>query len=91
MPKTMPIVEARKKLTSLPEELEHDGESDVVAVTRRGIPVLAVMPWDLYEAVTETLEVLSDKELTRELNKSIREMETGKAIPWEKAKKDLGI
>jgi PHD/YefM family antitoxin component YafN of YafNO toxin-antitoxin module len=91
MPKTMPIIEARKKLTSLPEELEHEGESDVIAVTRRGKPVLAVMPWELYEAVTETLEVLSDKGLTQELNKSIREMEAGKVIPWDKAKKDLGI
>jgi len=91
MPKTMPIIEARKKLTSLPEELEHDGESDVVAVTRRGKPVLAVMPWELYEAVTETLEVLSDKDLTKELNKSIREIGAGKVIPWDKAKKDLGI
>ncbi len=91
MPKTMPIVEARKKLTTLPEELDHDGEQEVVAVTRRGKPVLAVMPWELYEAVTETLEILSDRDLTRELHKSIREMEAGKVILWEKAKKDLGI
>jgi PHD/YefM family antitoxin component YafN of YafNO toxin-antitoxin module len=91
MPRTMPIIEARKKLTALPEELEHDGESDVVAVTRRGKPVLAVMPWELYEAVMETLEVLSDKDLTKALSKSIREMEAGKAIPWDKAKKELGV
>jgi PHD/YefM family antitoxin component YafN of YafNO toxin-antitoxin module len=91
MPKTMPIIEARKKLTALPEELEHHGESHVVAVTRRGKPVLAVMPWELYEAVTETLEVLGDKDLTKELNRSIKEMKAGKVISWEKAKKDLGI
>ena len=91
MPKIMPIIEARKKLTSLPEELEHGGESEVVAVTRRGKPVMAIMPWELYEAVIETLEVLSDKDLTRELSKSLKEMEAGKAIPWDKAKKELGI
>ena len=45
MTRTMPLVEARKRLTSLPEELEHEGEIDVLAVTRRGKPVLAVMPW----------------------------------------------
>ena len=91
MTRTMPIIEARKKLTSLPEDLEHDEESDVVAVTRRGVPVLAVMPWDLYEAVIETLEVLGDEKLTGELRKSIKEMKAGKVIPWDKAKKDLGI
>ncbi len=91
MTRTMPIIEARKKLTSLPEDLEHDEESDVVAVTRRGVPVLAVMPWDLYEAVIETLEVLGDEKLTGELRKSIKEMKAGKVIQWDKAKKDLGI
>jgi prevent-host-death family protein len=91
MPKTIPMIEARKKLTSLPEELEHDGAAEVVAVTRRGKPVLAVMPWELYEAVTETLEILSDKDLAKQLSKSIREMEAGKVIPWDKAKKGLGI
>jgi PHD/YefM family antitoxin component YafN of YafNO toxin-antitoxin module len=91
MPKTMPIIEARKKLTSLPEELENEGGANVVAVTRRGKPVLAVMPWELYESVTETIEVLTDKDLTKKLAKSIKEMESGKGIEWDRAKKDLGI
>ena len=47
MTRTMPMVEARKRLTALPDELKHDGEIDVVEVTRRGKPVLAVMPWEL--------------------------------------------
>ena len=63
MSHTLSIMEARKQLTSLPETLVHNGQLDVLEITRRGKPVLAVLPWELYEAVSETLEVMGDKEL----------------------------
>ena len=89
MTRTLPIMEARKQLTSLPEILMRDGEIDVMEITRRGKPVLAVMPWELYEAIAETLEVMSDKDLMADLRQSIHEMETGAAISWEEAKLEL--
>lgn len=60
-----------------------------MAVTRRGKPVLAVMPWEFYEALTETLEVMSDDTLMENLRQSIGELKTGKIIPWEEAKQEL--
>jgi len=89
MTRTLPIMEARKQLTALPEILIRDGEIDVMEITRRGKPVLAVMPWELYEAIAETLEVMSDKDLMADLRQSIHEMETGAAIPWDEAKLEL--
>ena len=91
MARTLSIMEARKQLTSLPEALVHDGQSDVLEVTRRGKPVLAVMPWELYEAVAETLEVMGDKELLEQLRQSIRELEAGELVPWQDAKRELGL
>lgn len=91
MTKSMPIIEARKRLTSLPEEFEHEEETEVIAVTRRGKPVLAVLPWELYETVAETLEVLGDEDLMKDLRSSIKEMQTGKVVSWDKAKKQLGL
>jgi len=91
MPKTLSMVEARKRLTALPEEFERERDLDVVTITRRGKPVLALMPWDLYETITETLEILGDVELVSELRESIVEYEKGEGIPWEKAKKDLDL
>ncbi|MEK6814522.1 MAG: type II toxin-antitoxin system Phd/YefM family antitoxin [Nitrospirota bacterium] len=91
MTRTMPIVEARKKLTSLPEEFEKEPETDAVAVTRRGKPVLALMSWDVYESLVETLEIMGDKDLMADLRRSIREVREGKTIPWERVKKDLGL
>lgn len=91
MTRTLPMMEARKQLTSLPETLRHDGEIDVMEITRRGKPVLAVMPWELYDAIAETLEVLGDKALRAQLRLSIEEMEQGETIPWDQAKRELGL
>ena len=91
MPHTLSIMEARKQLTSLPETLFHNGQLDVLEITRRGKPVLAVLPWELYEAVSETLEVLGDKELMAQLRQSISEMDSGKLISWQDAKQELGL
>lgn len=89
MTKTLPIMEARKQLNSLPETLVRDGEIDVMEITRRGKPVLAVLPWELYEAIADTLEVMADKETMEQLRQSIREMEEGAVVPWEQAKQEL--
>lgn len=91
MPKMMPIIEARNKLTTLPKTFELDPEIGAVVVTRRGKPVLALMPWELYESLLETLEIMGDENLMAALRQSIREVEEGKGIPWEKAKADLDL
>jgi antitoxin YefM len=91
MPRTMPIIEARKKLTSLPEEFEREPEMGAVAVTRRGKPVLAVMSWELYESLVETLEILGDEKLLTALREGIEEAAEGKELAWEHAKKELGF
>ncbi len=87
MPKEIPMTEARHELTSLPEKLAK--EPGAVAVTRRGKPVLAVMPWDLYESIVETLEIMGDEDLMAALRRAIREAEEGKTVPWESVKAKL--
>jgi len=78
--KAIPIIQARKMLTSLPEEFAREPQTGAVAVTRRGKPVLAVMSWDLYEAISETLEIMGDKELMAALAKSVKDIESGKTL-----------
>jgi prevent-host-death family protein len=87
MLKDMPITTARHELTSLPEILEKD--PGAVTITRRGKPVLAVLPWEMYETLLETLEVLGDPELMEALRQSLQEIEAGQAIDWEDAKRIL--
>ena len=89
MTRTMPIIEARNKLTSLPEEFEKEPELGALAVTRRGKPVLAVMPWELYESIIETMEILGDEELMAALRQGIKDIEEGNIISWEEAQHRL--
>ena len=81
------ITEARDQLTSMPEMLESN--PGTIAVTRRGKPVLAVMPWDLYESLLETIEIMGDEDLMSDLRRAIEEIAAGEAIDWERAKKEL--
>lgn len=85
----IPIAKARGELTSLPEQLAE--KLATVAVTRRGKRVLAVMPWEVYESVIETLEIMGDEELIASLRQSIQEVAEGKTIPWEQVKKELNL
>lgn len=91
MTRTMPIIEARKQLTTLPEQFAQDPEPTAVAVTRRGQPVLAIMPWELYEALVETLEILGDADFVGALRTSAHEAAAGKLIPWEDLKAELRV
>ena len=87
--KDLPITEARDELTSLPDKLHETHET--VTVTRRGKPVLAILPWEEYEALTETLEIMADEHLMASLHQSIREAKAGKLVSWERAKRKLGL
>ena len=81
---SIPIVEARRMLTKLPELLEKDKRA--IAVTRRGTPVMALMSWEMFEAIEETLDIMGDPELMEALRQSIKEVEAGKLIPLENIK-----
>jgi antitoxin YefM len=81
-------VDARRELTKLPEKLR--AKPATVVVTRRGKPVLAIITWEDYQTILETLEILSDDEAIERLRRSIQEVKEGKQIPWQQAKTSLG-
>ena len=57
---------------------------------RRGKPVLAIMTWEDYQAILETLEILGDNDAVEQLRRSIKEVKEGKQISWKEAKGRLG-
>ncbi len=60
MARTLSMKDAAERLDRFPTLLTHEGEAPVVAVTRRGMPVLAVLPWDLYVGLLQTLASLPE-------------------------------
>jgi PHD/YefM family antitoxin component YafN of YafNO toxin-antitoxin module len=83
------ISEARKGFLDLPEKLARE-PGRAVTITRRGQPVLAVLPWEFYESIVETLDVLSDPELVAALRESIEDIERGRLLNHEEVGARLG-
>ena len=83
------ITEARRRLPSLPDRLRE--KPAAIAITKREKPVLAIMPWDLYESIIETLEIMGDAELMEALRKSIRDVEEGRTFTMEEIELELKL
>ena len=83
----IPIVQARAMLSQLPERLS--AENRAVALTRHGKPVLAVMPWELFESIMETMEIMGDADMMAALRESIEDVREGNLIPLEQVKAEL--
>ena len=84
------ISEARKALLNLPERLARTPER-AVTITRRGQPVLAVLPWEFYESIVETLDILGDPEMVKVLRESLEDLKRGRLVSNAEAKKRLGV
>ena len=84
----IPITEARKKFMKLPDQAAKD---QILAVTRRNKEVMAVMSWELYEGLLETLEVLSDPGLMQHLRTGIEDVKAGRTHPLSEAYERLGL
>ena len=82
------ITEARKRFTRLPDET---ADNRIIAVTRRNKEVMAVMSWELYEGLLETIEILADRELMENLKKGLEDIGAGKTHTLEDSRKRLGL
>ena len=83
------LTEARAILPQLPGKLA--GGQGVVPLTRHGKPVLAIMTWDLFESLSETIDILSDSELMDQIRKGMKDIEEGRTRSWEEVKAELDL
>ena len=89
MARTLSISEVRNNLTRFPERLKNDPEP--VEITQRGKPVMALMSWDLFESLVETMEVMADEDAMKSLRKSIRDVKEGRTYTTREMEKRLGL
>lgn len=61
----------------------------MLKITSKNSPVLAMMSWELFESILETLEILADKDLMAMLAKSEQQAKSGETVSWDKAKELL--
>lgn len=87
MSKILTITEARAQMLDLPDQLNED----TVVITRRGRPVMAVMSYEQYESLLETLEILSDGRFVDQLEESIAQVDRSEAITLKQLKREVGL
>ena len=69
MTKTLPLSEVKTHLPELVSKVMI--REDQIVVTRHGKPVAVLLSYDEYESLKETLDVLSDPALVRQVHKSL--------------------
>lgn len=82
MAKILPISEVKARLPELVTGVAE--RDDEVIVTRNGKPAAMLVSYTEYESLKETLDVLSDPELMRQIRQSLAERASGKkALSFE--------
>lgn len=89
MADTITITHARSQLPRLADEFTARPDLDAIALTKHGEPVLALMPWDLYETLIDTLDILSDPGEIQRFRNGLQDLRDGRTIAWEQAKAEL--
>ena len=88
MVRQIQISEARRRLNELYKEM---GPEETLSITARGKQVFALMPWDLYESLNETIEIMGDPEMMKALKRGVQDIKFGRVTDWEKVKAELQI
>ena len=82
------VAMARATPSRLPERLSVDNRA--AALTRHGKPILAVMPWDLFESIVEAMEIIGDPETMAAWREGVQDVLEGNLVPLEQVKAELG-
>ncbi len=88
MIKQMSISETRKKITSLEEDLAYE---DTISITNHGKEIFALLRWDTYESIAETLEILSDESTLADLKTGLRQLRDDELVDFEDFKKAVHV
>jgi len=83
------ISDVRARLPDLVDKVNK--KLDRVTITVNGKPKAVLVSAAELESIEETLEILSNPKLMKELRKAEKEIDEGKGIPWEQIQKELGL
>jgi prevent-host-death family protein len=68
---------------------EEGDAGDTLAVTKHGRPVLAIMPWGLYEQLMETVAIMNDAALMESIAKGEAAIREGKIMTLDEVSASL--
>ncbi len=84
MAQLLPITQAKQKFLELARRTQDFGESFIIL--KDGAPVSALLPFDEYESLLETLDILeTEPDILKKLKKAQGEIKMGHYKIWHKS------
>jgi prevent-host-death family protein len=87
--KAVTATHAKNSFLEILRGAEEHGEE--VLVTRNGRPCAVVVSAEEWEALLETIEILSDPDMMRKVNRALRERKVGRFLSHEEVWKKVGL
>lgn len=89
MTTTLPATKARKQFFKLIKAADQPGTT--ITITVEGEPKVVMMSVEEFEGWQETLEILTDRKLTRNIKEALTDLKKGKVYSFEEVKKKLKL
>lgn len=74
----IPVTKAKTKLLDIIRNF--DDSEDTIAITKNGVPKAIIMSMDQYEAMRETMEIMADKNMMKQVWASIKDIQSQKPL-----------
>ena len=72
------VTKAKAKLLDMIRNI--DDRDDTIAITKNGIPKAVIMSMEQYEAMCETIAIMADEDMMKQMRASIKDMEDKKSL-----------
>lgn len=82
----LPVTKVKRNLLDIIKRMEE--EETTIALTKNGEPVSVMMPVSRYEALLETIDILSDRQILRSLEKSKLDFKSERAFSHDEVWED---
>ena len=89
MTKTLPLVEAKKQLSSIVRDVEE--KFDRFTITRNGVEKAVILSSEEFEGLLETLDLLSHKEEREAVAKAREQVRRGQTLSLKALKEKHGL
>lgn len=91
MEETLTMSKARATLPQIPRKLAKERHPRALTITQHGKPVLAVLPYEFYDSLMETLEIMADPKMMEALKQSAEDIKKGRTYTSDEVRKKLGL
>ena len=72
------VTKAKAKLLDMIRNI--DDRNDTIAITKNGIPRAVIMSMEQYEAMCETMAIMADVDIMKQIQASIKDMQEKKPL-----------